>query len=123
MVAFGKSRGGGRRSSERAAAPLLAIITTLLRSHSAVVVNVSTSGARLSGSDLPAMGDGLVINIDGVQAFGTVVWSDQGEAGIEFDPALSVDEEMLLQQQVALTRGLPLEMKTAFESWVIGCAR
>ena len=123
MVAFGKSRGGGRRSSERAAAPLLASITTLTRSHSAVVVDVSTSGARLHGSDLPEMGEELVVNIDGVQAFGTVVWSDQGEAGIEFDSPLSVEEHTLLQQQVTLTRGLPPEMKTAFESWVIGCAR
>jgi hypothetical protein len=101
----------------------LASITTLMRSHSAVVVNVSTSGARLRGSDLPAMGEELVVNIDGVQAFGSVVWSDQGEAGIEFDTPLGVEEETLLQQQVALTKGLPPEMKTAFESWVIGCAR
>ena len=123
MVAFGKSRGGGRRSSERAAAPLLAVITTLTRCHSAVVVDVSTSGARLSGSDLPTMGEELVVNIDGVQAFGTVVWSDQGEAGIEFESPLSVEDESSLQQRVALTRGLPSEMKAAFESWVIGCAR
>ena len=33
------------------------------------------------------MGEELVVNIDGVQAFGTVVWSDQGEAGIEFELA------------------------------------
>ena len=123
MVVFGKSRGGGRRSSERSAAPLVAVITTLSRSHSAVVVNVSTTGARLSGSDLPRMGEELVVNIDDVQAFGTVVWSDHGEAGIEFDTPLSPEEGNLLQQQVELTRGLPLEMKTAFESWVIGCAR
>jgi hypothetical protein len=69
------------------------------------------------------MGEELVVNIDDLQAFGTVVWSDHGEAGIEFDTPLSPKEGNLLQQQVELTRELPLEMKTAFESWVIGCAR
>ena len=69
------------------------------------------------------MGEELVVNMDDVQAFGTVVWSDHGEAGIEFDTPLSAEEGNLLQQQVELTRGLPPEMKTAFEFWVIGCAR
>ena len=77
----------------------------------------------MSGSDLPSMGEELVVNIDGIQVFGTVVWSDQGEAGIEFESPLSLEEETLLQQQVAMTRRLPPDMKTAFESWVIGCAR
>ena len=123
MVAFGKSQGGGRRSSGRATAPLLASITTLTRSHSAIVVDVSSSGARLRGTDLPPMGEELIVNIDGVQAFGTVVWSDHGEAGIEFDSPLAIEEEAVLQQQVALTRSLPPDMKTAFETWLVGCGR
>jgi hypothetical protein len=123
MVAFGKSQGGGRRSAPRASTPMLATVSTLTRSHSAVVVNVSTSGARLRGSDLPSMSEDLVVNIETVQAFGTVIWSEQGEAGIEFDPPLNLDEEALLRRRMALTQGLPLATRFAFENWVEGCGR
>jgi hypothetical protein len=50
------------------------------------------------------MGEELVINIDGVQAFGTVVWSDQGGSRDRVHSLLSVEDEASLQQQVALTR-------------------
>ena len=123
MVAFGKSMGGGRRSAPRAMTPMVATVSTLTRSHSAVVVNVSTSGARLRGSELPKMGEDLVVSIETVQAFGTVIWCDQGEAGIEFDPPLDLDEEALLRRRMALLQGLPLSTRFAFETWVEGCGR
>ena len=123
MVAFGKSMGGGRRSAPRETTPMVATVSTLTRSHSAVVVNVSTSGARLRGAELPKMGEDLVVSIETVQAFGTVIWCDQGEAGIEFDPPLDLDEEALLRRRMALLQGLPLSTRFAFETWVEGCGR
>ena len=123
MSAFGKSIGGGRRSAVRASAPLIAVLTTLVGSRSAVLVDVSSTGARVRGPDLPAMGEELIVNIDSVQAFGSVVWSDSGECGIVFEPAIHADEEQYLRNLVAAARGLPPDIRAAFENWVVGAGR
>ena len=123
MGAFGKSVGGGRRCAVRASAPLMAVLTTLVGSRSAVLADVSSAGVRVRGADLPVMGDELVVNIDRIQAFGTVVWSDSGECGIVFDPALAPDDEQYLRNLVAAARGLPPDIRAAFENWVVGAGR
>ena len=123
MGAFGKSAGGGRRSAARASAPLMAVLTTLIRSRSAVLVDVSSTGARVRATDLPAMGDEVIVHIDRVEAFGSVVWSDSGECGIVFDPPLDPDDEDYLRNLVAAARGLPPDIRAAFENWVVGAGR
>src|SRR5918993_3297005 len=123
MGAFGKSVGGGRRCAARASAPLTAVLTTLAGSRSAVLVDVSSTGARVRATDLPVMGDEVIVHIDRVEAFGSVVWSDSGECGIVFDPALGPDDEEYLRNLVAAARGLPPDIRAAFENWVIGAGR
>ena len=46
--------------------PLAAILTTLSRTRCAAVLDVSCTGARLTGSDLPAAGDELEMKIETV---------------------------------------------------------
>ena len=123
MSAFGKCEGGGRRAAQRSNAPLLALITTLDGSHSALVVDVSSTGVRLRGPGLPRMGTDLNIGIEEVRAFGSVVWSEHDECGIAFDQPLSAKDEQLLKHRVSTTRGLPPEVKAAFDTWVLGCGR
>lgn len=123
MATFGKCHGGGRRAAHRSAAPLIAVLTTLSSSHSAVVVDISSTGARLRTSNLPECGRELMIGIEDVRAFGRVAWAEHDECGIEFDCPLSLEEEQLLRSRVATVRGLPAEMRTAFESWVAGSGR
>ena len=123
MGEFGKSVGGGRRSSARASAPLIAVLTTLAGSRSAILADVSSTGARVRGTDLPAMGEDLIVNIETVQAFGTVVWSDSGECGIVFEPALDSNDETYLRNLVATARGLPPDIRAAFENWTVGVGR
>ena len=123
MNAFGKCHGGGRRGAQRATAPLIAVFTTLAESHSALVVDVSSTGVRLRGDRLPKMGEGIVVTIEKVRAFGTVAWSDHGECGVEFDPPLSPNDEQTLKRLVSTTRTLPPDVKAAFDSWVLGCGR
>lgn len=118
MSTFGKCFGGGRRAAHRTTAPLLAIFTTLSKSHSAQVVDVSSSGVRLRGDELPKMGEDLVMSIEDVRAFGTVAWSDHGECGVELDPPLSADDEQALKTLVTTTRSLPPDVQGAFDSWV-----
>ena len=123
MTVFGKRNGGGRRSASRSAGPLIAVFTTLKGSNSAVLADISATGARLRGARLPDMGEELLLSIDAVRAFGSVIWSEADECGIAFDHPLTADEEKLLRQKVAETHGLPPDIKAAYDSWVVGCAR
>lgn len=123
MNAFGKSKGGGRRAAPRANAPLVAIVTTLQGSHSAELVDVSATGARLRGPGLPEVGEELFVTVDQVVGFGEVAWSQGSERGLAFDPHLTSVEEEHLSAKVKAAAGLPLEMRAAFDNWVLGCAR
>jgi hypothetical protein len=69
------------------------------------------------------MGEDLIVNIETVQAFGTVVWSDSGECGIVFEPALDSNDETYLRNLVATARGLPPDIRAAFENWTVGAGR
>jgi PilZ domain len=96
MHAFGKSNGGGRRKAGRENAPLLAVLSTVSGDHRAAVVDISTTGARLSAPELPAQGEDLIFRADCLQAFGHVVWSKDGECGIEFEsPVTAASVELL----------------------------
>ena len=123
MTVFGKRMGGGRRSAARREGPLIAVLTTLKASHSAVLADISATGARLRAAQLPDMGEVLTLRIDAVEAFGAVIWVEAGECGIAFDRPLAPDEEQLLRQKVAETHGLPPDIKAAYDNWVVGCGR
>ena len=123
MKTFGKSDGGGRRTVPRDAGPLVGVFTTVTRSHVAIVVDLSQTGARLGGEDLPPEGEGIVLSVDAVQAFGTIVWSHDGECGVAFDSPLPVADVERLRQRVGSGAGLTLEMKAALDDWNGGFAR
>lgn len=123
MGSFGKRNGGGRRSAARLSAPLIALVTTFRESRSAVLVDVSATGAKLRGRDLPAVFEELIIAIDGTTAFGTVAWEAGDERGVAFDVPLQAAEEARLRDKVAHARGMPPEFRHAFEDWTQGLAR
>jgi hypothetical protein len=123
MGEFGKRKGGGRRSAARTPVPLIAVVTTLQESRSAVLADVSSTGARLRGRNLPMEQEDLFIAVDGLSVFGTVAWADGDERGVSFDAPLNPDDEAVLRQQIAETQGLPLEFKAAFDDWAQGFAR
>ena len=101
MTSFGKSGGGGRRSAPRDSLPMLAVLMTLGRTRAAVVSDLSCSGIRLSGDDLPSEGELLEIRISNVEAFGTVVWSTEVQCGIAFESALASADVEALRQELA----------------------
>jgi PilZ domain len=122
MSTFGKSEGGGRRSATRSEAPLVGLLTTMEGTRSAVVVDVSATGARLRGKDLPGKWSDFFISLDGVVTFGTVQWEDGDERGIEFDGRLDPADEQLLQKKIHAARAMPPELRAAFEDWTTGLA-
>ena len=101
----------------------MAVLTTLAGSRSAVIADVSATGARVRGTDLPSLGEELIVNIERVQAFGTVCWSEGEECGIAFEPPLDSGDENHLRQLVATSRGLPPDIRAALENWVVGAGR
>ena len=123
MGEFGKRKGGGRRSAARTSFPLIAVITTLRDSRSAVLADVSSTGARLRGRNLPTEHEDLFIAVDGLSVFGTVAWADGDERGVSFDVPLQPGDEAILRERMVQTQGLPLELKAAFDDWAQGFAR
>jgi hypothetical protein len=123
MTVFGKREGGGRRHAERESVPLIAVFTTRTRSHSAVVADLSNTGARLRGSDLPAPGEDIIVNVEGLSAFATVIWSRLGFCGIAFEACLTQPQIWSLEQQARTARGLTPEVQAARDDWTGGMAR
>jgi hypothetical protein len=89
MRKFGKAEGGGRRSAPRSSLPLTAFYSTISKSASAAVADISCTGVRLVGARLPSKGDLVEIAIDTIGAFGMVVWARNGACGIAFDTELA----------------------------------
>lgn len=123
MTVFGKRSGGGRRRAPREALPLLATLTTVSRTYSGTLVNVSATGARLRGDNLPEADQDLVLSVEGVRNFGTVRWNRNGEVGLEFDPPIGAAEVMKLRREVSRGQGFSPEERAAYDEWKLGVAR
>ena len=54
-------------------------------SRAALVTDISTSGCRLRGELLPAIGRDVWLKAGDLHLFGRVVWSSDVERGIEFE--------------------------------------
>lgn len=89
------------------------------------LIDVSRSGAQLEGSDLPKVGRDIVLRCTAVDTFGTVMWSEDGRCGLEFDEPISLRELMQLRQlSVAIEQSkMTLEEIQAASDWVNGVAR
>jgi len=123
MVAFGKSSGGGRRVGKREAAPLVATFTTRHGTYRGILVNVSTTGARIRSDNVPSIGEEGALTIEKVKTFCTIRWREDGEFGVEFDQPLSTAEETNLRREVARGKGLPADVRAALDDWTLGLAR
>jgi len=123
MAAFGNSMGGGRRSAPRTPAPLIARISTLSKTVSAQLIDVSSTGARLRGTDLPPRRADVLVSVEGLKAFGAIMWADGEERGVKLDPPLQAGEVLMLRHRVLEARGVSPELKAAMDDWELGMAR
>jgi hypothetical protein len=105
MLTFGKSNGGGRRKSPRSQAPLLATLSTIAHDYRAGLVNLSSTGARLSAPCLPGVGEDVILKADKVMSSGHVVWSEEGQCGVAFH--CPITKKMLSASVVKQTFGAP----------------
>jgi hypothetical protein len=125
MTTFGKCGGGGRRQAQRSPADLPALVTTVARAQPVVLMNVSATGARLRGGDLPDVGGDLMLKINKTEAFGIVQWKRQDLCGVAFDQPLRQPEVEQLRSEASRARLTKLspEERLALQDWAIGVAR
>lgn len=124
MGAFGKriDGPGGRRCAVRTPMSLPASMFSLDQSRVVILDDVSSTGARLSGHDLPGTDDPVWIRVGPIDAFGTVVWAEENSCGITFDKPLGEEEAEFVQQEVrsaTITRLAP-EQRQALDDWMNG---
>lgn len=121
-MVFGKriDEPGGSRRSVRENLIFRTVVMTTTESLKVDLLDLSTSGARLGGDNLPALGQEVLVLIGRLEAFATVVWRQGEECGIQFDMGLTETALSTLQnecRQVAHLGG------TEGEDWFYGIAR
>lgn len=97
-----------RRSTERArvACPAQLHLTTGVRAGA--LWDLSTAGARVALDDPPRVGTEVLLKWQSHEAFGRVVWVNDGMCGVTFDrmlPRAMLDEGLLPQEEAARPAG------------------
>ena len=124
-MSFGRKLGGGRRNRQRMPMQVAASITAIENYGTAVLVDVSATGAKLSGTDLPRQGQDVWIRVGNVDVLATVMWSRDDQCGVTFDVPLNPNELLHLggESKKARITSINLAQKLAAEDWESGLAR
>lgn len=121
MEKFGKRVDGvdGRRAAVRQTVSMPASMFSLEHSRVVIVEDISTTGAKLTGADLPKLGEDVWIKAGPVDAFGTVVWADDYMCGVTFEQPLNAAEDDFIQAEgrmMSLTK-LTAAERAALADW------
>ena len=121
-MSFGKAKGGGRRKSARTEAPVLGTLSTIGRDYRVALVNLSSTGVRLSAPDLPVEGEEVMFSAENVHSYGFVVWVHGGQCGVSFEsPMPASDVDRLRNQPSIWILGMPgPEERAAAQEWHLG---
>ena len=98
---FGKriDKPGGHRRAVRDDAMIRVAMMTLTETVGVDLLDLSTSGAKLRGRGLPAPGEQVIVLLGRLEAFGSVVWRDEGQCGISFDVPLSENAQSVVESE------------------------
>jgi hypothetical protein len=126
-MTFGKriDQPGGLRRAVRGDILIRAAMMTLTETVGVDLLDLSTSGAKLRGRDLPAPGQEVVVLLGRLEAFGWVIWRDEDQCGVHFDVPLSENARSIVESErgpnfFATTSG---EDILAASDWHNGLAR
>lgn len=123
MNAFGKASGGGRRTASRETAPLMVLVTRLSSSLEAVLIDLSATGARITGAHLPPVGEEVYFSVLQLKTVATVRWREGNQCGLQFFEPLPQMEVVTVRRAVARGAGLDPAVRAALDDWVLGLAR
>ena len=76
---------------------------TIHGSKSVVVENLSCSGAKIRGRDLPPTGKPILIWMEGLDVLGSIAWTRSDECGVHFDVPLDAETLICLEQDAVGT--------------------
>jgi hypothetical protein len=101
-----------------------ATLLLLTGTYRATLLDLSRSGARIALDPPVKIGSEAVMQVPGLEAFGTVIWQDDGYAGLRFDRMVS-EERMLALRNFADTCGERSDtlMRQSVHEWVSGTRR
>ena len=124
---FGKridKPGGSRRALRENILVRVAMMTTT-DSMSVDLLDLSKTGAKLQGQNLPAPGQEVIVLVGRLEAFGSVVWRDQTQCGVHFDVALSDNAVAIVESERGPSKllGIGSEVMLACADWENGLAR
>ena len=124
-MAFGVQAGGGRRLDARYVIYATASVATFRERHVVVIEDVSATGAKLTGTDLPANGTEIMLKTRKGSFYASVVWAQKDWCGIQFEQALTDSElEDLRAEAVPNSFStVALDRRIAAEDWQNGLAR
>jgi hypothetical protein len=88
----------GRRASRRVRISLPAFLETVAGRYLAELTSLSCGGAGLRLEEPPKCGSTAVVHCGGIEAFGTVVWSECERCGIKFDDRLTEAQVLAARQ-------------------------
>ena len=77
-----------RRQNGREAVMLAGSAMAVTRSRSVVLSDISFSGARMDGRDLPRPGDDVLMVVGSVDTMATVMWRHADHCGVQFETPL-----------------------------------
>lgn len=124
-MVFGKQKGGGRRIAPRQTVEIPASVIALALTRTAVLSDVSSTGARLSGPDIPSEGQDIWIRVGPVDVLASVVWNRGNECGVKFDVPIGTFalHQLASEGNEARFSKITPEQKLAAEDWNFGLAR
>ncbi len=79
----------GKRSRPRSHVSLPGNLVTPIRGRPVVFEDISAAGARVSGEDLPGLGEFVRLTVANTTVFASVVWREGDECGLVFDHSMT----------------------------------
>ena len=76
---------GRQRTQGRLPVRLVAKLASRMRTHSAILENISKSGAKLALDNAPQVGSEVILQWHGNELFGRVTWTSPTQCGLVFD--------------------------------------
>jgi hypothetical protein len=115
----------GRRAEPRAYLVLPASTEALSGNRHVTLLDVSRTGARVAGQNLPDIGKEVVLNCGGIEAFGSVVWAAPDRRGIHFEEPIGGRDLIALRALAAESKDseMTYEEREAAADWSSGLAR
>ena len=115
----------GRRTEPRARIRLKVMTDAIAGRGSAVLLDLSCAGAQLEGAALPQPGKDVLIVLDSLDVFGTVLWREGDRCGVLFEEPISRADLAELRRcagETPRSRFTDEEIEAAAD-WVNGLAR